>query len=201
MKHRMVHIAEFVTCFLLASGLGLAQTTAEKRAEDDRLLEHARAVFPQLVGSENRARTLVAKLDTYHYDSPWQLSTTIPLAQRLLVKEWKPEDIPPLFTACGDAAAALDGDDEKFVQIVAVLAAIKIGATSEVESSLGELEELGIPAFKLLAEATGKTPADVRRFARAGRINSPVTTEILLDQFTRRYEGLAKKLAKQRKER
>jgi hypothetical protein len=114
------------------------------------------------------------------------------------VKEWKPEDIPPLFTACGDAAAALDGDDEKFIQVVAVVAAIKVGSLSGVEPSLTELEELGIPAFTLLSEAIGKTPADVRRLARAERLNSSVTARILLDQFNRRYHGLAKTLAIQR---
>lgn len=200
MERRMFTLPAFVIFFFLTPASVSPQTAVSQRAQDEQRLDYARTVFTQLIGSEDKARTLVAKLDTYHYDAPWQLSTLLTIAQRMLVKEWKAEDIPPLFWACGDAAAAIDGDDEKFAEIVAAIVAIKTGHTSEVDSLLNELEELGLPAFKLVAEAIGKTPADVRRLAKADRIVPSVTARILLDQFARRYEGLANKLARQRKE-
>jgi hypothetical protein len=94
-------------------------------------------------------------------------------------------------------AVALGGEDREdhFAQIVNVMFRLQQGP-EDVIVCLTALEQIGVPAFNLLGESTGKTPAQVRKLALEDRLRREPAKRILLDAFRRHYFGLAEKIAK-----
>lgn len=155
-----------------------------------------KAVLTKLLKSEEAATALISELTVYSSKSPWSTNAIWSLTQKLAVKGLRAPQIKTAIVASGEMSAALDGDDQLFASVVWFTADLL--KQKDPEIVLYELEAIGVPAFDMLGELLRRTPADVRKLASQGRLNSPVVFEALTTAYTLRYNGMAEQLAKKR---
>jgi len=191
MKHIMM-----ILCLLLLTGNAQA---VSRHQDDEQLKQGTYEVLARLLKSEVDAASLVKSLSDYQPRSPYQLETLLSLAQKLVVAKFSASDTYTMIVVCGDAVAALDGDDVGLGRLALQMAGLRNSHDGEAFYYLEWLDGVGLPVWDMLAEATGKKASQMRELARDGRLKEDVVCSILLKQFYSKYEGMAEIVAKKRK--
>ncbi len=170
---------------------------AQEVETDDQLAARALPTFTKLLRSEKDARELILNLQNHKAHSPYQLSTILTVAQRLIVAGVSSSEVVPLIAPCADAAAAINGDDGTFGGVALLMGALKI--KRDAYENLYAIDQLGVPAFDLLGVQIGRTREQTIKLALDGRLKPDMAAEALLEIFTRRYGGIAEKAVRAQK--
>lgn len=144
-------------------------------------LEQSKIGFATLMGGADNAKKHVEDLLKLARSTPLQFDSIAQMSQRLQGAGVEAQKIVPLITDIGNVAAATgELTGERMEGIATAFAQI----TSKGKVSAEEMEQLaerGVPAWRILSEAIGKTVAETRKMAENGKISS---TE-LLEAFQR----------------
>ncbi len=179
-----------------------AQAVAQKqRVPSANEFDRAKAIFAKILRNDDAAQRHLLYLSAYLDRSPWQFRTLVSVTQRLAVSGVSIQEIDDALIPCGDVAiaASVEDDDDVFAQIVLLTLSLK--TEEHTATALRAFEDTGVPVFNLLGEALGYAPEKVRNLAESGRLKGEGTKKILLEAFTRHYDGLAKQRAEKLKER
>lgn len=158
-------------------------------------LEQAQVGFTTLIGSGQKAQKFLAQLQQFAAATPFELPGLIDSSRLLLGVGVNADKVIPMLTAFGDAAGAVGVGQEAFQRIIL--------ATSQAISAgrfqVGDLNQIvtnGIPAWKLLSEATGKPVPVLRDLASKGKLLSKDVLPALQRQMEKDYGGAMAKQSK-----
>lgn len=132
-------------------GLGAA---AVKSAAD---LETLETSFVSLTGGARQAAMMVAQLNEFTAQTPFQLEQVGNAARQLIASGTAISEVNDQLQFLGDIAATSGSSIEEIAAIFA-----KVNAKGKVElENLNQLAERGIPIFKALSDATGLLPSEL----------------------------------------
>ena len=132
-------------------GLGAA---AVKSAAD---LETLETSFVSLTGGARQAAMMVAQLNEFTAQTPFQLEQVGNAARQLIASGTAISEVNEQLQFLGDIAATSGSSIQEIAAIFA-----KVNAKGKVElENLNQLAERGIPIFKALSDATGLLPSEL----------------------------------------
>ena len=145
---------------------------AVKSAAD---LETLEVSFISLTGGAKQARDMVADLNKFTAQTPFQLEAVAQAARQLLASGTAVSEVNTQLQFLGDIAAT---SGNRIEDIAAIFSKVQAKGKVELES-LNQLAERNIPIFTELAEATGLLPSELGAGA------------VTVQQFNETLKGLA----------
>lgn len=144
-------------------------------------MQQSQVAFGTLMGNSRQAAQHIKELQDLTVKFPLDFTAISTLSQRLQGAGIEAKKIVPLIKDIGNVAAAtgdLSADRLEGIGIALAQIASKGKVSAE---EMEQLSERGVPAWKLLSEAIGKTSGETRKLAEDGEI----TADVLFKAFTK----------------
>ncbi len=151
-------------------------------------MEQTRIGFKGLLGGAAQADAMLKQLQAFAARTPFEFPELAKDTQMLLGMGFAASDIIPTMTAVGDAVAGV-GQGAEGVQR-AVIALGQMQARGKITADdMMQLTELGIPAWRLLADAMGISVAQVQDLSAKGLIPAQQGVAALVKGMEKMYGG------------
>lgn len=172
---------------LAIAGIGAAVGIAGVKF--NAMKEQAQIAFTTMLGSGEKARAFLNQLQSFAAKTPFEFADVARASQRLLAMGFAADRILPTMTSIGDAVAGLGGGAEQIDQVVRALGQMQAkGKTSSQE--MMQLTEVGIPAWRYLADAIGVTVPEAMKKVELGAVDAQTTIKAVTDGMNRDFGGL-----------
>jgi|GEM_PF-5586757 len=152
--------------------------------------------------AEKKAAGLLETLKQFSIPTPFALVDLAPLAQQMMAFGLVAKnsitvgrDVTAMLTQIGDAAYGLGRGKEGVDRIVLALGQMKV-ATRVMGQEMLQLQQMGVNAWQYLAEATGKSTAEVRALVEKGLVPADGAIKAILAGLERDFGGGMERAAK-----
>lgn len=186
----------------LGNALGNLYTAAANQARSMAVLgvstassmQQAEIGFTTLLGSAQEAGAYLESLKSFAATTPFELPGLVDASRLLLGVGVEANQVIPIMTSLGDAAGALAINQDAFGRImVAVSQSISAGTIK-----LGDMNQLmtnGLPVWKLMSDATGKSVTELQALISKGQLLSADVLPKMFAQMNKDYGGSMAKQA------
>lgn len=152
-------------------------------------LEQSQIAFTTMLGSGERAKAFLEELRDFSKATPFEFMELQDAAKRMMAFGFAAERVVPMLTDIGDAAAGLGIGAAGVDRITLALGQMQ--AKSKVSGQeMMQLTEAGIPAWRYLAEAMGKSTAEVMKMSEQGLIPAEQAIQAILAGMRQNFGGL-----------
>lgn len=177
----------------LGGALGFA---AKAGLEYNAQIQQTQIALAQMLGSQAKAESMIKKLADFAAKTPFQFPELADATRRMLAFGFSAEQIMPMLKAVGDAAAGLGlSGSEGINRIITALGQMRAKGKVSAEEML-QLTEAGVPAWEILAQAMGKSTAEVQKLAEKGLIPADKAIQALVDGMEKRFPNMMDKQSK-----
>lgn len=121
--------------------------------------------------------------------TPFSFDDVAQGTQKLLAMGFAAKDIPSLMTTIGDTASALGTGAEGIDRISRALGQMQAKGKITTEEMM-QLQEMGVPAFKLLADASGISQQALMEMVTKGIIPADQNLQTLINAMDGEYGGM-----------
>jgi tape measure domain-containing protein len=156
--------------------------------------EQAQIAFTTLLGSGEKARRFLEEMKEFAAKTPFEFPDLVRASQRLLAMGFAANQIKPLLTSVGDAAAGLGGSADTIDRITLALGQMA-GRGRVATQEMNQLTEVGIPAWRLLAEGMGVSEQKLRDMVEKGLVPADKSIQILQEGMNKAFGGQMAKQA------
>lgn len=164
-------------------------------------LEQSRIAFTSFLGSAGKADAYLQQLQEFARTTPFEFDGLRANAQQLIAMGFAAKDVLPTLRAIGDAAAGAGASSEALNRVV--LAFGQIQAKGRVQSDeLLQLQEIGIPALKILANQYGLTTLEMQKLISENKVLAEEAIPLLVQglengtKTTAAFGGMMEKQSK-----
>jgi tape measure domain-containing protein len=158
-------------------------------------MEQNKIAFDSMLGSADKSKKLLDQLSKMAASTPFEFPELTQTAKKMLAFGFEAEKIPDMLTKIGDAASGLgmgaDGVDRLTIAIGQMRAKGKITG-----GEMMQLTEAGVPAWDILAQAMGKSTAEVMKLSEKGLIPADKAITMLVDGMEKRFPNMMAKQSK-----
>lgn len=184
---------------LIASGLNRIKSSLSGMVQQgiaaNAQFEGMSISMTQLVGDQRRAQKLIEEMRVYAERTPFEMPQLMAGATSLLAtQQYAAEDIIPTLEKIGSAAAASSEGLASFPRVMRAVSQMINKGKLQAEEML-QLAEAGVPAWGILAEAMGKSTAEVQEIGKKGKLGI-TEVNLLIEGFGKRFGGLMEKQSK-----
>lgn len=169
-----------------AAAIGVTLTKGFKRFTT---IEDATASLTLLLGDAAKAAKLLDDTLKVVEGTPFALDQFVDASRTLVAASVPLEKVPRILEAIADGAAAAGGSAGDVDNVVNALSRLATGA----ELTLGpirDLEEQGVPALRILANAAGKSTTDMAKDISAGTVASGKAIDDLVEGIINGTDGI-----------
>lgn len=117
-------------------------------------LEQANIAFTTMLGSGEKAAAFLKDLQAFAATTPFEFPQLVEASKRMLAFGFAAEQVKPLLTAVGNAAAAMGSGAEGINRMTTALGQMQAKGKVTAEEMM-QLTESGIPAWQMLADVLG----------------------------------------------
>jgi tape measure domain-containing protein len=172
------------------AGLGLSLGT--KAVFDySKSLDNAKINWEVLMGSAEEGQKMLQRIQQFAKDTPFDFDSTQKFAQQLKIAGLNGNQLFKTMQVIGDAA---QGNAEKAEGIATAYQQMSAKGKIQAEE-MNQLLERGIPAWDMLAKATGKSKAELMDMASKGQLLADEYLPKLVDQMDKTFGGGMQKQA------
>lgn len=172
------------------AGLGLSLGT--KAVFDySKSLDNAKINWEVLMGSAEEGQKMLQRIQQFAKDTPFDFDSTQKFAQQLKIAGLNGDQLFKTMQVIGDAA---QGNVEKAEGIATAYQQMSAKGKIQTEE-MNQLLERGIPAWDMLAKATGKTKAELIDMASKGKLMADEYLPKLVEQMDATFGGGMQKQA------
>lgn len=143
-------------------------------------LEQARIGFTTLTGSAENATKHLKELQIFANQTPFQFEELIDASRRLQALGFTATEVIPILRDVGNAVAAVGGNAQTLDRVTIALAQMQSKGKVATQE-LNQIAEAGIPAWKILEDAFGKSRVELVDLVEDGKIAS----KVYIDAFRR----------------
>lgn len=136
-------------------------------------MEQSRIGWSTMLGSAAQAETMLNNLRQFARETPFSFPEVEQAARRFAAMGIAAGDILPLMRSVGEAAAAVGGGSDAINRISLALGQMQT-RTRVTAEDMQQLTEVGVPAWRILAEATGQSVAQIQDSVTKGQVASDV---------------------------
>lgn len=154
--------------------IGTAAFTAaglatKKFLEDGAELESQTIAFTTMLGSAEKAATMLKQLTAFASKTPFEVQGIRDTAKQLLAMGISSEALLPTLKSLGDVAAGLSQPIQRIAYVFG-----QVRTTGKLMGGdLMQFTQAGVPLLETLADQYGKTTAEVREMISAGEVGFP----------------------------
>src|SRR5262245_38860077 len=134
-------------------------------------LEQSRLAWTTMLGSAGQAEAMLKQLRDLAHDSSFAFPDVERGARRFAAMGFSAGAIVPLLRSVGEAASASGGGADAFNRISLALGQMQTRTKVTAEDMM-QLTEVGVPAWRILAEATGTSVAQIQDAVTKGQVAS-----------------------------
>ena len=135
--------------------------------------------FETMLKSKKKATKFMDSAKKFASVTPFDTSAVVSNAQRMLAYGFSDKDIIPDLTKIGNASAALGAGEEGISRVSRALGQMKTNGRLNAED-MNQLTDVGINAWKYLADAEGKSIAQIREMSQKGEISGDKAVKTIL---------------------
>lgn len=147
--------------------------------------------FETMLKSKEKATKFMDSAKKFASVTPFDTSAVVSNAQRMLAYEFSDKDIIPDLTKIGNASAALGAGEEGISRVSRALGQMKTNGRLNAED-MNQLTDVGINAWKYLADAEGKSIAQIREMSQKGEISGDKAVKTILNGL-KEFDGMMDK--------
>jgi tape measure domain-containing protein len=160
------------------------------------MFEQYQVSLGQLFKSDSLARQMILDIQEMARKTPFRMDTLTQSIVQLKIFGFENEKLIPTMRAIGDAAAAsprgmLDG-----VQRISYAIGEMRSHGRIMAAEMRQLASAGVPAWDLLAKATGKSTGQMRDLMRKGQVDAKTYLPMLIEGMANRFSGMMEKQSK-----
>jgi tape measure domain-containing protein len=144
--------------------------------------------YGTLLGGPENASKFLNDIQDFGSKTPFEEDDLLEISKVLLSYKYKQDEIIPFMTKIGDTASALGIDKEGQSVVATALGRMKSSGKTSLEY-INQLSERAIPAIDYLAEALGKTNAQIYEMISKGAIDGAKASQIIVDAMGKEFEG------------
>lgn len=180
----------------IAIGVAAVGTLLAKQAFDYMTTyETAEVAFTRMLGSGEKARSFLTGLENFAKESPFEMPGVIDASKRLMAYGYTAEEVVPMLTRVGDAAAGLGLGAQGIQRITTAIGQMKAKGTVQAEE-MRQLAEAGIPAWQALAERIGTSIPEAMALVEKRMVPSGVAINAVMEGMDKRFSGMQAEQAK-----
>lgn len=147
--------------------------------------------FKTMLKSKKKATKFMDSAKKFASVTPFDTSAVVSNAQRMLAYGFSDKDIIPDLTKIGNASAALGAGEEGISRVSRALGQMKTNGRLNAED-MNQLTDVGINAWKYLADAEGKSIAKIREMSQKGEISGDKAVKTILNGL-KEFDGMMDK--------
>lgn len=165
-----------------AAGVGIASIRLAAQ------MEQTEIAFATLLGNAEKAKRFLAELEEFAARTPFELPGLLAASRKLLAFGFEAQSIIPMMTQVGDAIAALGGGEFEIQRLVRALGQMQARGALAGQEML-QITELGIPAWRMLAESLGVTVPEAIALVERRAIDAGTGIAAILEGLGREFGG------------
>lgn len=147
--------------------------------------------FETMLKSKKKTTKFMDSAKKFASVTPFDTSAVVSNAQRMLAYGFSDKDIIPDLTKIGNASAALGAGEEGISRVSRALGQMKTNGRLNAED-MNQLTDVGINAWKYLADAEGKSIAQIREMSQKGEISGDKAVKTILNGL-KEFDGMMDK--------
>lgn len=147
--------------------------------------------FETMLKSKKKATKFMDSAKKFASVTPFDTSAVVSNAQRMLAYGFSDKDIIPDLTKIGNASAALGAGEEGISRVSRALGQMKTNGRLNAED-MNQLTDVGINAWKYLADAEDKSIAQIREMSQKGEISGDKAVKTILNGL-KEFDGMMDK--------
>lgn len=155
-------------------------------------LQQAEIAFTTMLGSGEKARSFLDDLAKFAAASPFEFPDLVDASKRLMAFGFSAQEVIPVMTAVGNAAAAMGGGPEMMARITTAMGQMTAKGKVQAEEML-QLTEAGIPAWAMLAEKLGVDVAGAMKLVEQRAVDSSTMIAAFQEGTTARFGDMMAK--------
>lgn len=151
--------------------------------------ENVRKALGLMTGSTQAGNDLYKVMQDLAARTPFTFDDIAQGTQKLLAMGFTAKEIPATMTAIGDASSAVGGGAEGVNRITLALGQMQAKGKITTEEMM-QLQEMGVPAFRILADATGVSQQALMDMVSKGIVPADQNLRTLIDGMSKNYGGM-----------
>lgn len=171
---------------------GLAAAVATTGFKFLDMKQQSQIAFTTMLGSAKAAGAYFQQLTQFAARTPFELPDVLTGAKRLMAMGFAAKDVIGVLRNVGDAAAGLSTGREGIDRMVTALGQMRNAGRVNAQD-MNQLIQAGVPAWRYLADAAGKSIAEIRDMSEKGMLNSRAAVRIILAGMDKDFGGLMEK--------
>lgn len=157
-------------------------------------LEQNKIAFETMLGSAKKAEAFLKELREFAKPTQFTFEQLQDAARRMMAFGFSAEQVVPMLTDIGDAAAGLGIGAEGVDRITLALGQMQ-AKTKVSAQEMMQLTEAGVPAWRYLAMAMGLSTAEVMKLSEQGLIPANLAIQAILAGMRQDFGGMMAKQA------
>jgi len=184
----------FATGMLVATAaMGAFGLASVKMAADFQTTQKA---FDVLLGDTDKAKKHLADLAQFAAQTPFELKGLTEASKKMLAFQFDVQDVIPILTAVGDAAAMLGSGQEGIDGMLLALEQIKAKGRAQGQEML-QLAERGVNAYQYLADYLETDIPGVMDLLQKGAVDSTTAINAVVMGMQKDFKGGMDSLSKE----
>jgi len=152
-------------------------------------MEQTRTAFTNMLGSAEAAQAKLDEMKAFAAATPFEFTDLVRASQRMMALGFSIEEVIPNLRAIGDAAAYTGQGAEAIDRIVYALGQMR-NSTRVNAQDMNQLINAQIPAWQILADAAGKSIAQIKQDYSKGTQDMHAIVDTLIAGMNTRFGGM-----------
>ncbi|HBK0182608.1 TPA: tape measure protein [Listeria monocytogenes] len=148
-----------------------------------------------LTGSAKDAQLVMTDLTAAIDGTPIALDAVALGAKKMVAAGMKAANVKPVFTAIADAAYGVGNGSESIDQMTDAISALQASGVAYADD-INRLVDAGVPAWQILANSTGKSVGEMKKYVSEGSLESTKAIAMLTKGIEEGTTGMAGNTAK-----
>lgn len=169
---------------ILNMGIASVQAAAQMRQYE--------IAFQTMLKSAEAGTQMLRDLQQFAAETPFDVPGVVSAGQQLMAFGFKAEEIIPMLTNLGDAASGLGLGTEGVSRLAYALGQMQTSGKLNAQDMM-QLTSAGISAWDMLAQAAGKTVAEMKDLRSKGAIDSKAAVQTIVAGMNDQFGGMMAK--------
>lgn len=169
---------------ILNMGIASVQAAAQMRQYE--------IAFQTVLKSAEAGTQMLRDLQQFAAETPFDVPGVVSAGQQLMAFGFKAEEIIPMLTNLGDAASGLGLGTEGVSRLAYALGQMQTSGKLNAQDMM-QLTSAGISAWDMLAQAAGKTVAEMKDLCSKGAIDSKAAVQTIVAGMNEQFGGMMAK--------
>lgn len=168
------------------AGMGVASIQAAAQ------MRQYEIAFQTMLKSADAGTQMLRDLQQFAAETPFDVPGVVSAGQQLMAFGFQAKEIVPMLTSLGDAASGLGLGTEGVSRLAYALGQMRTSGKLNAQDMM-QLTSAGVSAWDMLAQAAGKSVAEIKDMCSKGMIDSKEAVKIIVAGMNDEFGGMMDK--------